>query len=80
MNTDFKNTLKNVKIIAKLGHCLPVDIEIDTPSNEWKIIKLNQQKMKVNRVNSFLSTYFDATDENNKLKYPNFSMFLKNCC
>ena len=53
MNTDFKNTPKSAKIIAKLGHCLPVDIEIDTPSNEWKIIKLNQQKMEVNTIDSF---------------------------
>ena len=42
LNPGFKNTTKNVKIIAKFGHCLLIDIEIDTLLDEWKTIKLNQ--------------------------------------
>ena len=66
MNADFKNTPKCVKII-KLGHCLPIDIEIDTLLDEWKIIKLNQQKIEVNRVDSIWSTYIDAENKNDKI-------------
>ena len=42
LNPDFKNTPKSVKIIAKLGYCLHIDIEVDTLFDRWKIIKLNQ--------------------------------------
>ena len=59
LNSDFKNTPKSVKIIAKLGHCLPIDIETDTLLDEWKKLPnsihththTHTHKMKVNRIN-----------------------------
>ena len=62
LNPGFKNTLKSVKIIAKLELCLPIDIEIDALLDEWKTMKLIQQKMEVNRIDSFWSTCIDVKE------------------
>ena len=77
LNPDFKNTPKSNKIVAKLAQCLPIDIEIDTLLDEWKISKLNSEKLSFTRIDSFWSSYIDAKEENGNMKYPNLSMFLK---
>ena len=56
---------------------LLIDIEIDALLDEWKILKLNQEELKVNCVNSFWSTYICSKEENTELKYPKLSLFLK---
>lgn len=77
LKPDFANTPKNLKVIAKLAQCLPIDIDIDTLLDEWKIIKLNLEKLAVKRIDTFWSTYVDSKEENGDQKYPNLSIFLK---
>ena len=69
---------KNILVIAQLGQCLPIDIQIDTLLDEWKIIKVGfNDELQVGRVDSFWSNYITAKVDNGDLKYPNFAKFLQ---